>query len=100
MVGANRNNVQWNSWELHEKEDQLMTATFSTREKRRLNQMMDALNFEYLDYDRLDEGAGGAKRKRVMSILKRQAILSIKEDQRVVKKQKVLVESKDMTPKK
>jgi hypothetical protein len=82
------------------KEDQLMTAAFSTREKRRLNQVMDALNFEYLDYNRLDEGARGAKRKRVMSILKRQAILSIKEDQRAVKKQKVLAESKDTAPKK
>jgi hypothetical protein len=34
--------------------------------------VMDALNFEYPDYDRLDEGVGGAKRKRVVSILKRQ----------------------------
>jgi hypothetical protein len=25
---------------------------------------MDALNFEYPDYDRLHEGAGGAKRKK------------------------------------
>jgi hypothetical protein len=32
---------------------------------------MDALYFEYLDYERLDEGAGGAKKKRVVSILKR-----------------------------
>jgi hypothetical protein len=36
--------------------------------------VMDALNFEYLDYERLDEGAGGEKRKRVVSILNRQAI--------------------------
>jgi hypothetical protein len=33
------------------KEDQLMTATFGTRPKRRLNRVMDALNFEYLDYE-------------------------------------------------
>jgi hypothetical protein len=44
---------------------------------------MDALNFEYPDYDRLDEGAGGAKRKRVMSILAKQAIRSIQEDQEI-----------------
>jgi hypothetical protein len=44
------------------KEDQLMTAAFGTRPKRRLNRVMDALNFVYPDYDRLDEGAGGAKR--------------------------------------
>jgi hypothetical protein len=54
-------------------EDQLMIAAFGTRPKRRLNRVMDTLNFEYLDYDRLDEGAGGGKRKRVVSILGRQA---------------------------
>jgi hypothetical protein len=61
---------------------------------------MDALNFEYLDYDRLDEGAGGAKRKWLVRILKRQAIRSVKEDQRAIKKHKVLAESKDSAPKK
>ena len=66
-----------------------MTATFGTREKRRLNRVMHALNFEYPDYDRLDDGAGGAKKKRVVSILKRQAMRSIEEDQRAGKKQKI-----------
>jgi hypothetical protein len=66
------------------KEDQLMIAAFNTREKRRLNRLMDALNFEYQDYDRLDEGVGGAKRKGIVSILNRQAIRSVKEDQKVV----------------
>jgi hypothetical protein len=44
------------------KEDQLMTAAFGTRPKQRLNWVMDALNFEYLDYERFDGGAGGMKR--------------------------------------
>ena len=35
-------------------EDQLMTAAFDTRPKRRLNRVMDSLNFEYLDYERLE----------------------------------------------
>jgi hypothetical protein len=39
-------------------EDQLMTTAFGTRPKRRLNRVMNALNFEYPDYERLDEGAG------------------------------------------
>jgi hypothetical protein len=39
------------------KEDQLMTAAFGTRPKRRLNRVMDALNFEYPNYERLDRGA-------------------------------------------
>jgi hypothetical protein len=70
------------------KEDQLMTTTFGTRPKRRLNHVMDTLNFEYPDYERLDEGGEGAKRKRVVSILNRQAIRSVKEDQKALKKQK------------
>jgi hypothetical protein len=45
------------------KKDQLMTAAFGTWPKRRLNRVMDVLNFEYPDYERLDEGAGGTKRK-------------------------------------
>jgi hypothetical protein len=51
---------------------------------------MDALNFEYPDYERLDEGVGGAKRKRVVSILNRQAIRPVKEDQKAIKKQKIV----------
>jgi hypothetical protein len=69
---------------------QLMTATFGTRPKRRLNRVMDALNFEYPNYKRLDEGTRGAKRKRFVSILNRQAIRSMKEDQKALKKQKTL----------
>jgi hypothetical protein len=53
------------------KKDQLMTAAFGTHPKRRLNRVMDALNFEYPNYERLDEGAGGVKRKRIVSILSR-----------------------------
>ena len=65
-----------------------MTAAFGTREIRRLNGVMDTLNFEYPDYERFDEGAEGAKKKRVVSILKRQAMRSIEKDQRAAKKQK------------
>jgi hypothetical protein len=39
------------------KKDLLMTATFGTWPKRRLNRVMDALNFEYPDYERLSKGA-------------------------------------------
>jgi hypothetical protein len=46
------------------KEDQLMTAAFGTRPKRRLNRVLDALGFEYPDYDNLNKNAGGQKRKR------------------------------------
>jgi hypothetical protein len=78
-----------------------MIVSFGTRKKRRLNWVMDALNFEYPDYERLDEGAGGAKKKRLVSILKRQAMRSIEEDQKAAsKKQKNSVESTVLAPKK
>jgi hypothetical protein len=49
------------------KEDQLMTAAFGTRPKRRLNRVLDAIGFEYVDYGRLGGDAGGPKRKRIVS---------------------------------
>jgi hypothetical protein len=49
------------------KEDQLMTAAFGTRPKRRLNRVFDAIGFEYADYGRLGRDAGGPKQKRIAS---------------------------------
>jgi hypothetical protein len=40
-----------------------MTAAFGTRPKRRLNRVMDALKFEYPDYERLSKGAEGPKKE-------------------------------------
>jgi hypothetical protein len=82
------------------KEDQLIIVAFSTRPKRRLNRVMDALNFEYPDYDRLDEGAVGAKRKRVVSILSRQVARSMKEDEEALKKMKTVSKPKALAHKK
>jgi hypothetical protein len=59
------------------KEDQLLTTAFGTRGKWRLNRVMDALVFEYPDYERLVEEARGLKRKRVVSVLTRQAQRSV-----------------------
>jgi hypothetical protein len=70
------------------KEDQLMTAAFGTRPKRRLTWVMEALNFIYPDYERLNKGAEGAKRKRVVTILSRQAARMVKEDEKTLKKRK------------
>jgi hypothetical protein len=69
------------------KEDQLMTAAFSTHPKRRLNRVMDALGFEYPDYERLDKGAEGQKRKRVVDVLN-------KDDEEQPKKKKLEPEPK------
>jgi hypothetical protein len=82
------------------KEDQLMTAAFGTRPKRRLNRVMDALNFEYPDYERLSKGAEGTKRKRVLSVMRRQAARMVKEDEKTLKNVKSSPEPKVATWKK
>jgi hypothetical protein len=75
------------------KEDQLMTAAFGTRLKRRLNRVMDALDFEYPDYERLDKDAEGQKRKRVVGALN-------KDDEEQLKKKKLKPEPKTDAPNK
>jgi hypothetical protein len=75
------------------KEDQLMTVAFGTRPKRRLNRVMDAIGFEYPDYERLDKGAEGQKRKIVASALN-------KDDEDQPKKKKQESEAKTVAPKK
>jgi hypothetical protein len=82
------------------KEDQLMTAAFDTRPKRRLNRVMDALNFEYPDYERLDRGAEGQKRKRVASVLDKEAAKLVKKDEETLKKRKLSPEPKIAASKK
>jgi hypothetical protein len=82
------------------KEDQLMTAAFGTRPKRRLNRVMDALNFEYPDYERLDRGAKGQKRKRVASVLDKEAAKLVKKDEETLKKRKLSPELKIAASKK
>jgi hypothetical protein len=71
-----------------------MTAAFGTRPKRRLNQVMDALKFEYPDYEQLNKGAEGAKRKRIVSVLSRQDARMVKEDEKILKKRKSTPEPK------
>jgi hypothetical protein len=72
------------------KEDQLMTAAFGTRPKRWLNRVLDALNFEYPNYERLDRGAEGHKRKRVASVLDKEAAKLVKKDEETSKKRKLI----------
>jgi hypothetical protein len=64
MVINDRNHVQQNLGNYTKKEDQLMTVAFGTRPKRRLNRVMDALNFEYPDYERLNKGVERQKKKK------------------------------------
>ena len=60
--------------------------------------MMDALNFDYPDYERLNKGAEGQKRKRVVSVLSRQAARMVKEDEEATKKRKSSPEPKVAAP--
>jgi hypothetical protein len=62
--------------------------------------VMDALNFEYPDYERLNKGAEGQKRKRIISVLSRQAARMVKEDEKILKKGKSSPEPKVDVPKK
>jgi hypothetical protein len=71
-----------------------MTTAFGTRPKRRLNRVMDALKFEYPDYERLCKGAEGPKRKRAVSVMQRQAARMIKEDENLEKKRRNSVPSR------
>jgi hypothetical protein len=73
------------------KQDRLMTAAFGTRPKRRLNRVLDAIGFEYPDYERLDKGDKGQKRKRMASTL-------IKDDEDQPKKKKEKFELKVVAP--
>jgi hypothetical protein len=75
------------------KEDQLMTAAFGTHPKRRLNRVMDALDFEYPDYEQLDKDVEGQKRKRVTGALN-------KDDEEQPKKKKLEPEPKTGVSKK
>jgi hypothetical protein len=77
-----------------------MTAAFGTCPKRRLNWVMDALNFEYPDYERLDRGAQGQKRKRVASVPDKEAAKLVKKDEETSKKRKLSPEPKITASKK
>jgi hypothetical protein len=70
-----------------------MTVAFGTRPKWRLNRVMDALDFEYPDYERLDKDAEGQKRKRVAGALN-------KDDEEKRKKKKLEPEPKSGVSKK
>jgi hypothetical protein len=74
------------------KEDQLMTAAFGARPKRRLNRVFDALGFEYPDYERLNKGAEGHKRKRVAETL-------TKDEEQLAAEKKIPKKRKISTPK-
>jgi hypothetical protein len=68
------------------KEDQLMTAAFGTRPKRRLNRVLDALNFDYSNYEQLGRDAEGPKRKRIASAIDKENTKLAKKEKEISKK--------------
>jgi hypothetical protein len=82
------------------KEDQLMTTAFGTRPKRRLNRVLDALNFDYPDYEQLGGDAEGQKRKRIASVLDKEGTKLAKKDKEISEKRKPSPEPKIAVPKK
>jgi hypothetical protein len=60
---------------------------------------MDALNFEYPNYERLSKGTQGPKRKRVVSVMSRHAARMVKEDEKTLKRRKSSPEPKVATSK-
>jgi hypothetical protein len=68
------------------KEDELMTAAFGSHPKRRLNRVLDALNFDYPDYEQLGGDAEGPKRKRIASALDKESTKLAKKEQEISKK--------------
>jgi hypothetical protein len=82
------------------KEDQLMTAAFGTRPKRRLNRVLDALNFDYPDYEQLGGDAEGQKRKRIVGVLDKEGTKLAKKDKEISEKRILSPEPKIAAPKK
>jgi hypothetical protein len=82
------------------KEDQLMTAAFGTRPKRRLNRVLDALNFDYPDYEQLGGDAEGQKRQRIASVLDKEGTKLAKKDKEISEKRRLSPEPKIAAAKK
>jgi hypothetical protein len=76
------------------KEDQLMTAAFGTHPKRRLNRVLDALNFDYPDYEQLGGDAEGPKRKRIASALDKESIKLARKEKEIFEEPRVAVSRK------
>jgi hypothetical protein len=62
--------------------------------------VIDALGFEYPDYERLHDEIGGLKRKRVVSVLTRQAQRSVEAGKKKKLTKKLKLASRPSAPKK
>jgi hypothetical protein len=65
-----------------------------------LNRVLDALNFDYPDYEQLGGNAEGQKRKRIASVLDKEGTKLAKKDKEISKKRKLSPEPKIAASKK
>jgi hypothetical protein len=65
-----------------------------------LNRVLDALNFDYPDYEQLGGNAEGQKRKRIASVLDKEGTKLAKKDKEISEKRKLSPEPKIAAPKK
>jgi hypothetical protein len=75
-----------------------MTVAFGTRPKRRLNRVLDALNFDYPDYEQLGGDAEGPNRKRIVSALDKESAKLAKKEKEI--SEKLIPEPKVAAPRK
>jgi hypothetical protein len=94
MDGNDWNYVQWNFGELYQKRRPTNDSSLRDSAKTKVKPGNGALKFEYPDYEQLNKGAEGAKRKRIVSVLSRQAAKMVKEDEKILKKRKTTPEPK------
>jgi hypothetical protein len=92
--------VQRDFGQLHEKRRSVDDCILRHPTEAKIKSGNDALNFEYPDYERLSKGAEGQKRKRVISVVGRQAARMVKEDEEKLKRRRLSPEPKAIAPKK
>jgi hypothetical protein len=78
--------VQRNTWELYQERRSVDDCSLRYPAETKIEPGNGRLDFEYPDYEKLDKGGERVKRKRVVSILNRQAARLIKEDEKFSKK--------------
>jgi hypothetical protein len=80
------------------KEDQVITVTFGTWDKQRLDRVMNTLGFEYQDYPKLDNDVKArVKRKITVSVIAREVVRGVmaKKQKTHVTKESRVVEGDD-----
>jgi hypothetical protein len=92
--------VQRDFGQLYEKRRSVDDCSLRHPTEAKIESGNGCLNFEYPDYERLNKGVEGQKRKRIVSVVGRRATRMVKEDEEILKKRKLSPEPKAVAPKK